>query len=272
MGAARHYNADMKILAYDKGFGPLLRRSTIAFTAALAYLVMPVLIGCSSLDKKDANTPEGAFALAEEFEKDERYEEAVAKYTDVKNKFPYSKLAVQSELKIADVNYKREAYIEAGSAYQLFKEFHPKHAQIDYVTFRLAMSYYKQLPTSIDRDLAIADKAIASFDEVANNYPTSQYAAESKEKKQECLKMQAQKELYIANFYYKHQQYDSALKRYETMLKTFPTVGLGAEALYGAARSAWHSGEKARAEEHRTSLLSLYPNTDEARRIQHELK
>ena len=88
-------------------------------------------------------------------------------------------------------------------------------------------------------------------------------AAEAKEKKQECLKMQAQKELYIANFYYKHQQYDSALKRYETMLKTFPTVGLGAEALYGAARSAY-----GRMSNGKPATQALF----EDRKLQRELK
>ncbi len=268
MAHPNNYNAIMKF------FRPL--GNLRPFSALLAVLLMagaglPNLIACSSVEKHDANTPEGAFKLGEDFEKDERYEEAIAKFTDVKNKFPYSKLAIQAELKIADVNYKRETYIEAGSAYQLFKEFHPKHPQIDYVTYRLAMSFYKQLPSTIDRDLAMTDKAILAFDDVLSNYPSSQYAAESREKKQECLKMQALKELYIATFYLKHQQYDSALKRYETVIKTYPMIGLDAEALYGAAKSAYFSGEKERADQHLKNLLSLYPNTDEARRIQHEL-
>lgn len=231
-----------------------------------------VLAGCSSAEKFDSSTPEGAFKQAEEFEKDERYEEAVAKYSDVKNKFPYSKLAPQAELKIADVNYKRESYIEAQSAYQLFKEFHPKHPQADYVTYRLAMSYYMQLPNSIDRDLSVADKAILYFDEELNTYPNSQYVAESKEKKTSALKMLAQKEMYIANFYAKRKMYDSALKRYETVLKQYPNLGLDAEALYGAARSAIRAGERDRGQQHLKNLYSLFPNTDEARRAKNELE
>jgi outer membrane protein assembly factor BamD len=226
--------------------------------------------GCSSIDKYDTSKPEGLFAQGELYEKDERYEEAVAKYTEVKNKFPYSKLATEAELKIADVNFKREAYVEAQSAYQLFKEFHPKHPQADYVTYRLALSYFKQLPDSIDRDLSVADKAILYFDEVISSYSTSQYAEDAKVKKSAALKMLALKEMYIANFYAKHKQFDSALKRYETVLKTYPNLGLDAEALYGAARSAIESGEKERGEQHLKNLYSLYPNTDEARRAKHE--
>src|SRR4051812_20700491 len=108
-----------------------------AFFALLAVTQIALQFGCSSIDKIDASTPEGAYKLAEAYEKDERYDEAVQKYQDVRTKFPYSKLSTQAELKIADVNFKREAYAEAQASYQLFKDFHPKHAQIDYVTFRL---------------------------------------------------------------------------------------------------------------------------------------
>lgn len=238
----------------------------------VAHFALLAGTGCSSTAKIDTSTAEGAFKQAEELEKDERYEEAVARYTDVKNKFPYNKLAVAAELKIADVQYKREAYIEAQSAYQLFKEFHPKHPQADYVTFRLAMSYFNQLPSSIDRDLSVADKAILNFDEVLNTYSTSQYAEEARKHRGEALKMLAQKELYIANFYAKREKFDSAIKRYEGILKNYPSVGLDPEALYGAARSAFKMGEKERGQEYINTLNSKYPDTDEARRAKHELQ
>jgi outer membrane protein assembly factor BamD len=227
---------------------------------------------CSTADKYDTSTPEGAFKQAEEFEKDERYEEAIAKFTDVKNKHPYSRFATQAELKIADLQFKREAFIEAQNAYQLFKEFHPKHAQSDYVTYRLALSYFNQLPPTIDRDLSLADKAILYFDEVLNNYGKSEYAKDSKEKREATLKMLAQKEMYIANFYTKNSQYDSALKRFEIVLKTYPSLGYDATALFGAARSAFESGEKDRANQHLKNLYSLYPGSDEAKRARDEFK
>jgi len=239
---------------------------------AILTLLFHFLVACSSADKIDTSTPEGAFKQAEEMEKDERYEEAVAKFMDVKNKFPYSKLATQAELRIADVQYKREAYIEAAGAYQLFKEFHPKHPQADYVTFRLAMSYFSQLPGSIDRDLSVADKAIMFFDEVIATYPNSQHVAEAKTHKAEALTMLAKKEIYVAEFYEKRKSYDSALKRYETVLKLYPNLGLEPIALFGAASSALKSGEKERGESYLKTLYSQFPNSDQARRARHELQ
>lgn len=238
----------------------------------LLLLIFALFVGCSSAEKFDTSTPEGAFKQAESLEKDELYEEAIAKYADVKNKFPYSKLATEAELKIADINYKREAYIEAQSAYQLFKEFHPKHPKSDYVTFRLAMSYFNQLPSTIDRDLSVAEKAILYFDEVLSSYPNSEYAAEAREKRHAALKMLAEKEMYIADFYAKKKMFDSALRRYEAVLKNYPNLGLDAAALYGAAMSAIKSGERERGQQYLKNLYALYPNSDEARRAKSELE
>ena len=151
-------------------------------------------MGCSSAEKLDTATPEGAYKAAEELEKDERYEEAIQKFTEVKNKHPYSRFATLAEMHIADVQFKREAYIEAQNAYQLFKDFHPKHPQADYVTFRLGLSYFNQLPSTIDRDLSLADKSILYFDEVINSFPSSQYVAEAKTKRDAALKMLGDKE------------------------------------------------------------------------------
>jgi len=228
--------------------------------------------GCSSIETRDVSTPEGAFKSAEDFEKDERFEEAIAKYQDVKNKFPYSRFAADAELKIADLQFKREAYPEAQGAYQLFKEFHPKHPQSDYVTFRLGLSYYNQLPPTIDRDLALADKAILYFDETVNSYPNSPYAKEAREKREAALKMLAQKELYIANFYVKQNQFDSARGRYETILKSYPNLGYDSEALYGAAKSSFESGDKDRGLQHLKNLYSQYPSSDEAKRAKNDFK
>ncbi len=251
-----------------------MKNSLIAkliLTFKIAVLVLGVS-ACSTADKIDTSTPEGAFKLAEEFEKDERYEEAIQKFQDIKNKNPYSRFAALSELKIADLQYKREAFIEAQNAYQLFKDFHPKHAQIDYVTFRLAMSYFMQLPTSIDRDLSTADKAILYFDEVVNSYPSSQYVAEAKQHRADCLKMKAEKELYIAHFYFIREMYDSAEKRFETVLDKYPGLGFEPRALYGAAKSAFETGEKDKGRQLYNSLESQYAGSDEAKKAYGEFK
>ena len=78
--------------------------------------------------------------------------------------------------------------------------------------------------------------------------------------------------MYVANFYTKRKIYESALKRYEYLLKTYPNLGLDAAALFGAANSAFKSGEKERGQQHLKNLYSLYPSSDEAKRAKNEFE
>lgn len=214
----------------------------LILNSILVALIGFQLISCSSSEKKETETAEIFFAKAQELEKEERFEEAIRKYNDVKNKFPYSKLAPQAELAVADVHYKQEAYPEAQAAYQIFKELHPKHPQVDYVTHKLGMSYFNQLPSSIDRDLTIANQAISIFNEVIKNYPRSEYVKEAQEKRLEAIRMLAEKEIYIANFYYKKEKWQSALDRYLDSAKLHQGLGFDELALTQAKDTAQKTG------------------------------
>lgn len=218
--------------------------------------------GCSSTPGNyDPNSVEGMYKYAEELESDERYEEAINKYSELKNKFPYSHYATDSELRIADIHFKKETYIEAQTAYQLFKDFHPKHPRSDYVTYRLALSYFNQLPSTIDRDLSPAYKAIQFFREVMSSYSTSTFVTDSKEKKLESENRLAQKELYVGNFYFIREKYSSALKRFENLLVQYPDHGLDDEARYKAGISAMEIGNKSLGVKHLNQLISQFPNS-----------
>ena len=236
----------------------------------LALCATVFIIGCSSSPEYDTSTPEGGFKLGEKYEKDERYEEAITQFTQVKNKFPYSKLAPEAELKVADINYLREDYAEAQIAYQTFKDLHPTHPKSDYVTFRLGMSFYKQLPSTIDRDLSIAYKAILYFDEVVQSYGKSPFVAEAKEHRSKAKQMLAEKEMYIGNFYLKKEKWDSALGRYEELLSDFPSSDLEPKALLGAARSAYKLNDRTKTRGFIQRLLKEYPNSQEASLAQRE--
>lgn len=229
------------------------------------------LVGCSSADQIDTSTPEGMYKLGEKYEKDERFEEAITQFTTLKNKHPYSKLATEAELKIADIHFKREDYVESQNAYQTFKEMHPSHARIDYVTYQLALSFFDQLPSTIDRDLAVAERAILYFDEVVQSYPKSTFVKEAGEYKIKALKMLAEKEYYIGQFYFIRDHYESALGRFENLLARYPNLGFDAKALYGAAYSAHQIKDVAKTKQYMTKLTTQFKDSSEARKAKSEI-
>lgn len=239
------------------------------FFYGLAFVAL--LASCSSAEK-NSDTAEGAFAIAKEFDEQERYEEAIRRYQEVRNKFPYSRFASMSHLAIADAYYKQESFAEAQITYQSFKDLHPRHAQIDYVTFRLGLSYYQQLPSTIDRDLTLAHSSMLFFEEVESRFPNSSYAAEAKEKRSSAVNMLASKEEYIADFYFIRKQYDSALTRYEGLARSFGASEFEPKALSRAAISAKRIGELDRAKRLLAELGRKYPESSQFEEARKEVQ
>jgi outer membrane protein assembly factor BamD len=234
-------------------------------------LLCLLMVACSS-DEKKTDTAETTFARAQELEKDDRLEDAIRYYNQVKTKFPYSNLAVQSELAAADTYFKQESFAEAQVAYQAFKELHPKHPQMDYVTFRLGLSFFSQLPTTIERDLGLAQSAILYFDEVLQRFPQSAHAAEATKNRTATLVMLAEKEMHIAEFYFVRKKYDSALSRFEGLLQKYPALGFDAGALSKAAISAFKNGDQDRAKKYLSELKTKFPNSSELNDAAKEVK
>lgn len=227
-------------------------------------------LGCATVEQ-DANTPEGAFAIAEEYEKSDRYEEAIRRYNQVKNKYPYSNYATKAELAVADVYYKQESFAEAQISYQLFKDLHPNYRP-DYVQFKIGMSYFQQLPSTIDRDLTLANDAIYHLSDLLKKYPNSEHAEEARENRKKAIKMLAEKEEYIADFYYKRGIYMSALGRYENLVKTFSGLGFDEKALARAARCALKIDDKPKAQKYRDLLAKNFPESSDLKYLNRELR
>ena len=229
------------------------------------------LLSCSSAEKLDTNTPEGAYNLALKYEKDERYEEAITYFSEVKNKYPYSRFATEAELKIGDIEFSRENYVEAESAYKLFREFHPIHPRTDYVTYRLGISVFNQLPPTIDRDLKLATTAIEYFDQVVTGHPQSSFVKDAGEYKKKCQQMLADKAYSIANFYFIRKKWESSLGRFEDLIKSYPSLGYDAKALWRASISAYRMKDLEKSKTYFKRLLTEHPNSPELASARNEL-
>lgn len=194
-----------------------LLSSILIFTT---LMTMGILNGCSSKSINE-NNPDELYTDAEEDVKDKRYLQALEKLKTVKNKFPYSNAATKAALRIADVHFYEESYVEAAASYETFQDLHPKFEKADYVCFQIAESYFNQLPDSVDRDLTPATKAIENYQNLEKMYPHSSYVPKAKERTSQALERLARKERYIADFYYRHDMYDSAATRYEKITKKY---------------------------------------------------
>lgn len=186
----------------------------------MSVFLLLFIFSCSS-DKPTGKTEaEILYKEAEELIEAERFILATEKLNQIKTQHPYSFYATPAELLQADVLYHQESYVEAAAAYLLFRDFHPKHEKIPYVVFKIAESYYKQIPSTIDRDLEPAVEAIKYYDEVLQKYSDSSYARTAKKRIERSKRMLREKDQYIADFYFKTKEWSAARYWYLDMLET----------------------------------------------------
>ena len=186
---------------------------------SLILFLFVVLSNCSS-DKKDGRTEaERLYKEAQELMEAKRFILATEKLNLIKTQHPYSFYATPAELMQADILYEQENYIESAAAFLLFRDFHPKHEKIPYVVYKIAESYYKQIPDTIDRDLEPAIEAIKYYTEVIQKYPDSSYRRDADKRIKSSSKMLREKDEYIADFYFKTKEYSAARYWYLDILE-----------------------------------------------------
>lgn len=176
------------------------------------FLLLLVLffIGCASDDPAGKTEAEVLFKEAQELMDAERYIMATEKLNQIKTQHPYSYYATPAELLLAEVQYKQENYVESAASFLLFRDLHPKHEKIAYVIFMTGESYYKQLPDTIDRDLEAGLEAMKYYNEIIDRYSSTEYVAKAQKRIKKCQKMLTDKDLYVADFYFKTKVYEAA--------------------------------------------------------------
>ncbi len=189
-------------------------------------LLFLFLVSCSSEEHTGKTAAEVMYKEAKSQMKDGRFIMATDTLNNLRTVYPYSIYATDAELLLADIAFLQENYIEAAAAYTVFRDFHPKHAKLDYVLFKIADAYYNQIPETFDRDLSNAVETIKHFKSLLLSFPETKYRKESEKKMNYCNKMIEQKEKYIADFYFKTKVYDAAIYRYKLIIDEFIDASL----------------------------------------------
>ena len=200
-----------------------------------ASFIVIFLSGCALwnrlfLSEEEEKTPAQLVSEGMDFMERRRYEAATEVFQKVKDRYPYSKFAVQAELKMADALYKRKLYDEALDAYSEFERLHPKNRDIPYVIYQRGMCHFSQVRT-IDRDQLHTLWAVEEFERLVKKSPKSVYANKARRKIRECYIYLAEYELYVGHFYFKMKKYLAAMGRYEYLLQNYPDFGQYQEAI-----------------------------------------
>jgi outer membrane protein assembly factor BamD len=205
-------------------------------------VILILLYGCATTGSAVKSEQESA---KEEFEdamkslKGGYYQEALDKFNKVKAKYPFSIYATEAELKIGDVYFEDEKYLDAAESYSEFLKLHPSSPMADYASFRIALSYYRDapsdwffLPPAYEKDQTSLLKARNAFYEFLTKYKGSKYEREAKGYLEEINKKLIKHDIYVAKFYLKRKKFEATENRMRGIINKYGYQEGMDEALY----------------------------------------
>ncbi len=224
-----------------------------AFQLSVPWFALAIIlgVGCAATNaNRNLDTPEAAYESAVEQLADGDYLGAQSAFVQVRTRFPYSRYAALSDLRVGDALYEQGKFIEAVDAYRQFEKMHPTHEEMPYALLRIAEAYYAQapeewwfLPPTAEKDQASVQQALTAFGVVVERFPKSAQAEQARDMRIVCRRRLADHELYVARFYWQRSKWRAAASRAEDLARDYPEVGLSATALLLAAHAHRKAGD-----------------------------
>ena len=238
------------------------------FIKTLLLILCVVLISCSKgekisvIEEEDIKTQ-----MIEAFK--EGYEElnkgdvlyAAKKFNEAELLYPQSDWAPKAALMSAYSYYSQSYYGDAISEIERYLKTYPKHKNIDYAHFMLAMCYYE---TVVDekRDLEPLLKAEKQFIFIMNNFPKTDFAMDSKYKLDLIYDRLAGKEMFIGNHYLKKRKWIPAINRYKKVVEDYNTTIYVEEALHRLVEIHYKIGLKQESKKYAKVLGYNYQSSE----------
>jgi outer membrane protein assembly factor BamD len=151
--------------------------------------------------------------------KDKNWLEAGTQLREVRRRFSFSVYAPLAQLRLADIEYEQEKWLESITMYKAFERENPKHAEVGYARMRMARSYYNQisdallLPPQEERDQSAVVEAARELGRYLEEFPEGPQWKQLQDLHADCLARLVSHELYVARFYMRKDKYDAALAR-----------------------------------------------------------
>lgn len=209
---------------------------SLVTTILMSLLILP---GCAAVEGfkdlfKDDGSPTVSTADSLAMEALDKYNHgqyssALKIFTEIQERFPFSRYSLMAELKSADCNYYLGHYTAAITLYEDFEKNHPTNEAVPYVLFQIGMCHFNKIDT-IDRDPGSAIDAEAAFARLLRTHPDSPYTKEAEARIQSARDFLASHEMYVAQFYIKTKKFKQSAARLEYLLDTYPDSSVAPEA------------------------------------------
>ena len=185
---------------------------------------------------------------------------AAKKFNEAEVLFPQSDWAPKSALMAAYSYYIQDYYGDAISELIRFKKVYPKHKNLDYANYLLAICYYEQIVDE-KKDLQSIIKSKETFQFIIENFENSDYAFDAKFKIDLINDVLASKEMYLGRYYVEKKKWIAAINRFKTVVDEYQTTVYVEEALHRLVEVHYKIGLKNEAKKYAKLLGYNYKSS-----------
>ena len=205
----------------------------------IILLAIIMLTSCSKRDKeisliKEINQEDEMLQAYTEGTKALRENDtflAAKKFLEAELLYPQSEWASKSALMASYAYYIENNYFEAIYNLERFVKTYPRDKRLDYVHYLMGLSYYENIEGE-KKDLKPLIEAKKKFNFVIDNYPSTDFALDSKFKIGLINDILASKEMYLGRHYIKKEKWVAAINRFKSILKNYDTTIYTEEAIH----------------------------------------
>ena len=215
--------------------------------------------------------PEELYQLGETELGRNRYDEARQHFRKIVERHPNASLAPRARFLVGEAYYREGEFASAIKEFETFLSFFPRHQIADLVQYRLAMSYYDQLKP-VEQDQGLTVKAMEQFRKLVKEYPESRYATDALAKIDVGRGRLAQKELWVASYYFTQGNLTATRQRLDVILKEYPRTLVIPETLFLLAEVNLAEGKTAEGRALLRRLTEEYGFTEFGRRAAQRLR
>lgn len=226
----------------------------------IVTLCFLLLTACSSSIVPPPRSADILMSEGETFFAENRYDDAIASWEKVRERYVSPEMNALAELKIADANFLAERYIEAAVAYEAYLKAHPDDPKTPDILYNLGASYHQEM-LAPERDQTTTRNALSAFQTLLTRYPTEPRRPDVEKFIAEEKNALAGHELHIGSYYQKKGAYPAAISRLAPLVTDYPDFNRRDE-LYFILGSAYLNNDKRElAAEYFNRLYNEYPQS-----------
>ncbi len=215
----------------------------VSFRRLLLIIVIGSgLSACAGKDeiRTDIQDITEAYELAKTSVDRKNYRKGIQIFQAIQARYPFSDLSRQIELELLNAYYMAGQLEQAAETADTFMRENPTHARVDYALYIKALSFFEGdagfLERWFKRDITRrppqdVDLAYSTLRRLVERYPTSEYAADARQRILAIKERMSAYENYVADYYLRRGAYVAAVNRAKSALEEYNGASGNAESL-----------------------------------------